>query len=118
MRHLLLLLAPILFLFSCNNAATTDTSATNSSKTATASLAAATPQSKLNNTSTSKLMTTVGDYYALKDAMIAANAGKADESGKKLATSADDLKTALVSDSASGAMLVPYLDTIKTELND
>jgi len=58
-------------------------------------------------------MGVVTDYYVLKNAMVAANAGDAAKAATQLAASATNLQTYLQKDSSVGiAALKPYTDTI------
>ncbi|MBS1776082.1 MAG: DUF3347 domain-containing protein [Bacteroidetes bacterium] len=70
----------------------------------------ATPQSKLDSTGTALLMTTVGNYYELKDALVATDAAKADAAAQKLLASMSDLQ-GKVKDSS----LSLQIDTINIE---
>ena len=84
--------------------------ATNATETTAESKPATPPQSKLGEAGTSKLMGVVTDYYALKDALVATDAAKADEAAKKLMVSADSFKASGVSDSAD--MVARYMDSV------
>lgn len=113
MRFTAIMLAICFYILSsCNN--------TNENKKAevtgaTAKVATAAPQSTLSNTGTGKLMDVLTDYYMLKDAMVATDAAKADEAGKKLIVSIDSMQTSLATDSTNRVALQTYIDTIRQQ---
>jgi len=108
MRYLAIILAACsLWTVSCNNSTETkkeETTITTEPKKA--------PESSLDAAGTGKLMTVVNDYYALKDALVATNAAKADEAAGKLNTSVDTMISYIKADSAHGKTMQPYLDTM------
>jgi len=108
MRYLAIILAACsLSMISCNNGTETKKEET----TTTAPEPKKAPESKLGEAGTGKLMSVVNDYYALKDALVATNAAKADEAAGKLNTSVDTMIAFVKNDSNSKA-LQPYLDTM------
>lgn len=94
---------------SCSNSANSEKS------TSTAAMPAAKPASKLSDAGTQKLTSLVADYYGLKDAFVATNVARVDSAASKMLSSADALTAYLKEDSANGATLKPYLDTISSE---
>ncbi len=68
--------------------------------------------SKLTPQGTQKLMTVVGTYYQLKNALVATNAAQATEASKQLQAVTDSMVAYLQTDSTNKAALQPYLDTI------
>src|ERR1044072_6509903 len=97
---------PLFLLFSCNNAENN----TNNTTT-TAAKPVTQPQSKLGEAGTQQLMAMVGDYYKLKDALVATKAGEADAAANKLMARGGTLQQTIPGDT----MLKPYLDTIITQ---
>jgi Cu(I)/Ag(I) efflux system membrane fusion protein len=71
-----------------------------------------TPQSKLNDVGTKKLMTVMADYYELKDAFVAIDVNKADKANEKLIHDIDTLKAFLLTDTANSKALLPYMDSL------
>jgi Cu(I)/Ag(I) efflux system membrane fusion protein len=67
-----------------NNTATTETNTT-----AKAASAPAAPKSDLTQTQTDEMMNMLSGYYGLKDALVATDAGKADEAASKLLSAAE-----------------------------
>lgn len=113
MRYFFAILAlGCLWMASCNN----DTS----KKEETATEAPAPklpPQSRLDDAGTQKLVTLIGSYYELKDAMVAADPAKADASATKLIASANDLEGHIKTDSINRNAILPYMDTLKDGSN-
>ena len=96
-------------LVSCNNSGTGDKSNAGSTKTTPPALPA---QSKLGTDGTEKVMSVITQYYALKNALVASKAARADSAATQLITVADGLQTFLQKDSANVTILKPYVDTI------
>jgi Cu(I)/Ag(I) efflux system membrane fusion protein len=109
MRYLTIVLAAgSLWMTSCtNNSNETTKEATN-----TPAGPAKAPESSLDAAGTGKLMAVVNDYYALKDALVATSAPKADEAAGKLSASVDTMLAYTRTDSVNGKNLQPYLDTM------
>lgn len=74
------------------------------------------PVSTLGSDGTKRLMTMLQDYYELKDALVATEAGQADIAASKLSVKADSLIAYLRADSMKGPMLIPHLDTIQAQV--
>lgn len=102
--------AAVLIFTACNNGEKKEeTTTTEATAPAAPSMP---PASKLGEANTQKLVAMVNDYYALKDAMVAANATMADSAAQQLQASATDLMTAVKNDTAVYASMQPYFDTI------
>lgn len=106
------LLACSVFAAGCNSDNSTSSSSkeTNINKTEKAGM----PQSKLNDAGTQILIAELNKYYDLKNALVATNAGKADEAAKQLLTVNDSLAAFTQKDSTN-AGIKPYLDTISNQ---
>ena len=99
-------------LYSCNNTADNGQGKKTDSTAVTHIMQ---PKSKLDDAGTQKLMAVVNNYYDLKNALVATNAGKADAAANKLIAAAGSMQEAFAKDSANGQTLKPFLDTIVTE---
>jgi len=107
MRYLTIVLAAAsLWMTSCTNSETKKEDAHQPAEPAKA------PESSLGAAGTGKLMSVVNDYYALKDALVATSAAKADEAANRLTASVDTMIAYTKTDSANGRTLQPYLDTM------
>jgi len=69
--------------------------------------------SKLNEEGTGKMVDLVAKYYALKDALVATNATKANEAAAELNKQTDTLMSFLKNDSLQPQNLTILLDTLK-----
>lgn len=108
MRLIFLSFAACTLLFaSCNNSATTSTPANDNANTVKEPA-----KSKLNEEGTKMLLGVVTNYYALKNAMVAAKATDATAAAAQLTTAAESLGTWLQKDSANMAALKPFTDTV------
>lgn len=114
MRRLLLLFGACTFIISCNNSGNSNTANTKDSVT-TQPVVTANAKSTLSDAGTQKLMSMLADYYGLKNAMFAVNAGQVDSFTNRLSNSAKEMKALAEKDSAAKA-IVPHLDTMNTEL--
>lgn len=74
------------------------------------------PVSSIGEGGTQQLMAMLHDYYVLKDALVASSAGKADAAANKLLVKADSFIAYLQTDSMKGPMLIPHLDTIRSQV--
>ena len=74
------------------------------------------PKSRLDSAGTQQLLALLTDYYALKDALVATNAQKADAAAAKLAQSAANMSAVL--QTSGNSILQPHLDTIKAKTQD
>lgn len=70
--------------------------------------------SKLSDAGTAELMTMVTRYYALKNALVATKASRADSAATDLANTAAQIQITLQKDSANSTALQPFMDTIVT----
>lgn len=114
MRIIYAALIASLLAASCNNGQTTS----NTSTTTTETKPAGPPQSKLSETGTKVLMSTIFNYYNLKDALVATDAAKAAEAARHLHQVADSLRNtemAKTDSAGTNESLRPYLDTIVTQ---
>lgn len=68
--------------------------------------------SKLSQRGTDKLMVALADYYSLKNALVASDAGKVSETSKELKKQLFDMINGLQVDTADKLLMQPYLDTI------
>lgn len=71
--------------------------------------------SKLAKTGTTIVMSVVGKYYGLKNALVAAKAGQADSAALQLDVITGILHRYLETDTALSSVLMPYVDTIINE---
>jgi len=71
--------------------------------------------SGLAHEGTTLIMTMINRYYDLKNALVATKADKADSAARQLVVMAGILQRYLQADTAHGAALSPYLDTIVSE---
>jgi hypothetical protein len=97
-----------LCMVSCNNSAKKEETGTQATSNDPTSF-----QSRLDEAGTQKLLEVMNHYYELKDALVAADAGKADEGATKLVTSANSLDAYIKTDSINRTAILPYLDTIR-----
>jgi Protein of unknown function (DUF3347) len=96
---------------SCNNnGSSTATSGTDSSKHAPVHTEPV--KSKLNDTATNMLMAMVTQYYGLKNALVATQAGKADEAARLLLKATDSFNVYLAKDAVNGPALKSDIDSI------
>jgi hypothetical protein len=98
-------------LLSCNSSTPVHNQNKNLNK---GEVAAALPQSKLNDAGTQIVLAMVHHYYKMKNALIAANATQADSAASELIPITDTLKAYLQKNDTT-QHLQPYLDTIKAE---
>jgi Cu(I)/Ag(I) efflux system membrane fusion protein len=102
-------------LSSCGNGANTNSGSNSDSARAKTSIAKEPTQSKLSETGTNKLITVLGKYYALKNALVATKAPDAGTTANGLLAATDSMLSFLKTDSINGKNLQPYLDTIVTQ---
>ncbi|MBS1782480.1 MAG: DUF3347 domain-containing protein [Bacteroidetes bacterium] len=100
----------VLLFCTCGSLLSCSNNQTKEEKTTETQPVALVPQSKLDSVGTSLLMTSVGNYYELKDALVATDAAKSDVAAQKLIASIADLH-GKVKDSS----LSLQLDTINLE---
>ncbi|MES2703978.1 MAG: DUF3347 domain-containing protein [Bacteroidota bacterium] len=108
MRLIYIAFASTIALSSCGDTKTSDTAAT------TQAVPSAPPQTNLGEEGTNAVLSTVGNYYELKDALVATKAPKVAETAVNLERMAKDMReTLFASDSThSRDMIKPYVDTI------
>jgi Cu(I)/Ag(I) efflux system membrane fusion protein len=70
------------------------------------------PASLLNDEGTQKLLAVLGDYYALKDGLVATDGTEAAGAAEKLTMSTADLQMFVVNDSATNLSVKENLDTV------
>ena len=116
MRTILIVFAlSLMATASCNNS-TSSSVATASDTTKTQTKVASAPvQSKLNDEGTQLLVSVVGKYYDLKNALVATNADKSLSAASELGSAAHSLKASLEKDPTNSLALKPYLDTILSQ---
>jgi hypothetical protein len=116
MRLIYIALWCLLLSSGCNNATNTNDGGSVSRADSTPAKPVAEPvRSKLNDEGTQILMSAVGSYYELKNALVAASAPKADVAAGVLATKAESLKAFLQKDTTNANSLKPYVDSIITQ---
>lgn len=91
-----------------------DSSHTDSSATAAAAAPKAAPSSALGDTATTELLNLLGSYYALKDALVATDAAKADAAAGKLMSDAEGFRQIAGTQANPGA-LQPHIEIIQQE---
>jgi uncharacterized protein DUF3347 len=101
----------LIALYSCNSGTSTKTGTTDSTKMQ-AKTAREPAKSRLNATGTALLLAVVNKYYALKDALVATKASRADSAAAGLAVMADSLQSFLLKDTSNKIALKPFLDTV------
>jgi hypothetical protein len=69
-------------------------------------------QSKLTDEGTQMLMTLVGKYYALKNALVATKATMTDSAATQMVIMADNFRSFIIKDTVNYAALKPFVDTI------
>lgn len=114
MRRLLLLFGACTLIISCNNSSNNNAASTKDSAAAKPTVTA-NAKSTLSDAGTQKLMSMLTDYYGLKNAMFAVNAGQVDSFANRLSNSAKEMKAFAEKDSAAKT-IIPHLDTMTTEL--
>jgi len=102
----------LLSFFGCNSSGNGTAGSADGAKTPAAVAARQPAKSKLNEAGTSLLMTVVGKYYALKNALVATKAARADSAAAQLLATADSMQAFLMTDTANKIALKPFLDTI------
>lgn len=102
------LIGCILTATGCNSSNTTNSASESSSAPATKEPV----HSKLSTENTQALMGTVSKYYALKNALVATKATRADSAANELISSAEQLQVSLQKDSANMPAIKLYIDSI------
>ncbi len=102
-------------LSSCGNASNTNSGGNADSAGAKTAVAKEPTRSKLSETGTNKLITVLGKYYALKNALVATKAPDAGTAASGLQAATDSMLSFLKTDTTNGKSLQPYLDTIVTQ---
>ncbi len=102
------LIGCILAATGCNSSNTTNSASESSNAPATKEPA----HSKLSTENTQALMGTVSKYYALKNALVATKATKADSAANELISSTEQLQVLLQKDSTNMPSLKLYVDSI------
>jgi len=92
----------------CNSSNTTNNASENSGTPVTKEPV----HSKLNDENTQALMGTVSKYYALKNALVATKATRADSAASELISSTMQLQASLQKDSANMPVVKLYIDSI------
>ncbi len=112
MRSIIIIFAcTLLGVISCNSNVGTTTGTNDTTKTQT-NVVSAPVQSKLGDTGTQVLMSVVGRYYDLKNALVASKADQAKSAATGLDSITRSFKTMLEKDPTNFTTLKPFLDTI------
>ena len=116
MRYIyIVFIGSLLGITGCNNSNNTTKSGSTDTTNTQAKATKEPAHSKLNDAGTQMLMTVANKYYGLKNALVATKAASADSAATQLVLAADSLQAFLQKDTANGAALRPYVDTIITQ---